>query len=115
MDNQYTPEFKEQWSAVEAMLTERFGSVPDMEGILYLIGINELQNNDPNRRFSRDEKQDLIHVAICTLLQKEGYYRFVKYDDDGWPHFEKERELNYATPFEQEEMLKKAMIQYFDL
>ena len=30
---------------------------------------------------------ELIHIAICTLLEY-GNYRFIGRDEDNWPHFE---------------------------
>ncbi|NCX96268.1 MAG: hypothetical protein EBX41_07620, partial [Chitinophagia bacterium] len=51
-----------EWKKVEDLLLTRFGKVPDMEGILYLIGINEL-GMMPAKKFTKEQKQDLMHIA----------------------------------------------------
>jgi len=48
--------------------------LPDLQSILYLIGIQELGRWDPEKNFSKEEKQDLMHVAVCTLLEEDGYF-----------------------------------------
>ena len=94
------------------MLEERFGKVPDMEGILFLIGINEL-GAIPSRKFSKEQKQDLMHIAVCTLLSQLGYYEFVMRDEQGWPHFQEVKAVPVSGMKEQEQMLKECIIRYF--
>lgn len=94
------------------MLKERFGKVPDMEAILFLVGINELGNMPP-RKFSKEQKQDLMHIAVCTLLSQLGYYEFIGRDGDGWPHFEEVAHVPAAGIKEQEQLLKECVIRYF--
>ncbi len=85
--------------------------LPDMRSILFLVGVQELGQGP--REFSKEEKQDLMHIAACTLLEQDGYYNFKGRDEDGWPHWE------VAVPFrtkgikEQEQLLKEKIIQYF--
>jgi len=85
--------------------------LPDMRSILFLIGVQELGWGP--KEFSKEEKQDLMHVAVCRLLQDDGYYEFKGRDGDGWPHWD------VAIPFktkgikEQETLLKEKMIKYF--
>ena len=104
--------FEQKWKDTEALLHERFGKVPDMEGILFLIGVNEL-GKLPRRKFSKEQKQDLMHVAVCTLLSQLGYYTFVGRDDDGWPHFNEVLPVTAAGK-EQEQMLKECIVRYFE-
>lgn len=94
------------------MFGERFGKIPDMEGMLFLIGINEL-GELPGRKFSKEQKQDLMHIAVCKLLSLRGYYEFEGIDGDGWPHYMmiKKPELSM---FEQERLLKECVIEYFE-
>src|SRR3569623_2855180 len=100
MDN-----MEQRWKETEQMLEERFGKVPDMEGILFLIGVNEL-GSVPGRKFSKEQKQDLMHVAVCTLLSQAGYYEFEGRDQDGWPHFKEVEKVPLTGMAEQEELLK---------
>lgn len=105
--------FEQRWANTEAMLVERFGKLPDMEGILFLIGVNEL-GKVPRRKFSKDQKQDLMHVAVCTLLSQLGYFVFVGRDEDGWPHFDEVMPVNISGIEDQEHILKECVIRYFD-
>jgi|SRR5690606_17167145 len=104
------------WTKVEALLLERFGKIPDLDGILYLIGINELgQIPLEGQKFSKEQKQDLMHIAVCTLLAHEGYFSFTGYDEDGWPHFIPTEKVPPAGLAEQELLLKKCMTEYFNV
>ena len=106
--------FEERWMQVEEMLQERFGKLPDMEGILFLIGINELGKMPEKRKWNKEQKQDLMHVAVCSLLSQSGYYEIAGYDDDGWPHFRQLKALPEFDMMEQETFLKDHILLYFD-
>ncbi len=106
--------FEQRWAAAEQLLKERFGKLPDMEGILFLIGVNEL-GKLPRRKFSKEQKRDLMHVAVCTLLSSRGYYAFVGRDDEGWPHYNELMPVDAAGLGQQEQMLKECIISYFEL
>jgi hypothetical protein len=107
MDN-----FEQRWLDTENLLRERFGKLPDMEGILFLIGLNEYAGPPP-KKFSKEQKQDLMHVAVCTLLCQRGFYEFVGRDEDGWPHFNELMFVPASGITEQERMLKECIIEYF--
>jgi hypothetical protein len=101
-----------RWLKVRNMLKERFGKKPNMEAILFLIGIQEL--GQVKKKFTKEQKQDLMHVAVCTLLSGDGYFELENYDKDGWPHF---REVKKTPPMnlkEQEDFLKEHIIHYFE-
>jgi len=101
-----------RWWNLEGKLLERFGKKPDMEAILFLIGIQEF--GEIRRKFSKEQKQDLIHVATCSLLSQSGYYELEKVDDDGWPHFKQLKPLPVMNMFEQELFLKDHILLYFE-
>ncbi len=84
-----------------------------MEGILFLIGINEL-GAIPEKNFSKEQKQDLMHIAVCTLLSRRGYYVFAGRDDEGWPHFEARQSVDAPGLKPQEQLLKECIIEYFE-
>lgn len=107
-------DFEQRWALAESFLKDRFQKVPDMEGILYLIGINELGRLPERKRFSKEQKQDLMHVAVCSLLATSGYYEVERYDEEGWPHFRQIRELPVMNPIEQENFLKDHALLYFE-
>lgn len=112
---QHTEDFKERWTALEAMLTERFGKLPNMEALLYLIGINEYEGRTPKYKFSKEEKQDLMHIAICKVLSAGGYYEFSGYDEEGWPHYKELQPVPESTLEGQEQILKEYILEYFNM
>lgn len=107
--------FEARWKQVETMLEERFGKIPDMEGILFLIGINELGQNPKRKKWTKEQKQDLMHIAVCTLLSQDGYFVMTGKDPDGWPHFENIQPIPAGDMQSQERLLKEAAIRYFEM
>ena len=101
-----------RWWNLEAKLVERFGKKPDMEAILFLIGVQE--TGLVTEKFTKEQKQDLMHVAICTLLAPSGYYQLEGADDDGWPHFRQLKSMPEMNAFEQENFLKDHVLLYFE-
>jgi len=100
-----------RWLQVRDYVNNHFGKRPDLNAILFLIGINEL--GKIQEVWSKEEKQDLMHVAICTLFMNEGYFEFMGRDEEGWPHFEATEKLPKGKLREQEELLKSKIIDYF--
>ncbi len=107
-------EFQEKWKKVEQIFIDRFGKKPDMEAILYLIGINEL-GRLPENVFTKEQKQDLMHIATCSLLAQSGYYEYDGHDEDGWPHYKMVQSPPANGLVEQELLLKQHIIAYFEL
>ena len=104
--------FEQRWKQVELLLEERFGKIPDMEGILFLVGVNEL-GKLPRRKFSKEQKQDIMHIAVCSLLSQEGYYQLSGRDDEGWPHYDHLKPVPATTIGDQETLLKQCVVKYF--
>jgi len=94
-------------------LTDQFsdGETIDVEGILYLIGVQEV--GQLHKRFKKDDNVNLIHVGICTVLEPLGYYSFEYFDPDGWPHFKLLEPLPHLKPGEQSVLIKEAIVDYF--
>ncbi|HEY2725817.1 MAG TPA: hypothetical protein VGI61_01485 [Parafilimonas sp.] len=105
-------DLQQRWWNLEAKLAERFGKKPDMEGILFLIGMQE--TGFIKKKITKEQKQDLMHVAICTILSPSGYYEFEKKDKDGWPHFKQLKEHTSMPLQEQENFLKDHILFYFE-
>lgn len=101
-----------RWWTLEAKLVERFGKKPDMEAILFLIGMQE--TGFLNSKITKEQKQDLMHVAVCTLLSASGFYELEGRDKDGWPHFRQLKELPNLNMVEQESFLKDHVLLYFE-
>ncbi len=100
-----------QYQEVVKQLEEKFGEGMDLNAVLLLIGVQELGKG--HQKFSKDEKMNLMHIAICTILEPYGFYKFTENDEEGWPHFEKVKVIPHLQQAEQEELLKEAIIQYF--
>ncbi|MBX3257396.1 MAG: hypothetical protein KF862_24945 [Chitinophagaceae bacterium] len=109
--NNIESDLQTRWWNLEARLVERFEKKPDMETILFLIGIQEL--GDVRNKFTKEQKQDLMHVATCTLLAQSGYYEMEKVDEDGWPHFRQVKSLPVMNLMEQENFMKDHILLYF--
>jgi hypothetical protein len=108
---QASDDLQTRWWKLEEKMIERFGKKPDMETILFLIGIQEFGDIRP--KFTKEQKQDLMHIAVCSLLSQSGYYEIEGYDDDGWPHFRQLKSLPQFDMIEQEIFLKDHILLYF--
>jgi hypothetical protein len=104
---------KEHWDLLISKLSAKFaeGEVLDLDAIIYLIGVQEL--GQPHKKFQKDEKINLMHIAICRLLEPYGYYEFDFFDEDGWPHYTIKEELPTLKAGEQSVLMKEAIVQYF--
>ena len=98
------------WQSAVVKLEAVFGEGLDLQAILYLIGLQELGKGPI--KLSKDQKLDVIHIAVCTLLGNFGYYEFKGEDAEGWPHYERNQKLPFLKPAEQELLIKKAIIEY---
>jgi hypothetical protein len=105
-------ELKVEWLALVDRLNEQFDADLDLQGIIFLIGVQELGHGP--REFSKDEKQDLMHIATCKLLSQFGYYLLKGSDEEGWPHWELVQKLPVMSLGEQDYLLKQAVIDYFE-
>jgi hypothetical protein len=106
-------QLKERWETVVNLLSDRFadGDPLDLDAIIYLVGLQEL--GQLHRKFKKDEKVNLMHIAICRLLEPFGYYEFDYFDDDGWPHYNVLEQLPPLKAGEQSVLMKEAIVQYF--
>jgi hypothetical protein len=107
----FNDDLQSRWWKLEEKLIERFGKKPDVETILFLIGIQEL--GDVKAKFTKEQKQDLMHVAVCTVLMPSGYYEIERVDEEGWPHFTQLKAMPELDAFQQEAFLKDHILLYF--
>jgi len=105
-------DLQSRWWTLEAKLVDRFGKKPDLETILFLIGIQEF--GKIFEKFTKEQKQDLMHIAVCSLLAPSGYYTLEKIDEDGWPHFRQLKPMPEMNVAEQENFLKDHILLYFE-
>lgn len=104
---------KQRWEELIEFLSKRFadGEKLDLDAIIYLIGVQEL--GKIGVIFKKDEKINLIHIAICRLLEPFGYYKFDYFDKEGWPHYSVIEQLPSLKAGEQSVLMKEAIVQYF--
>jgi hypothetical protein len=103
-----------QWDYLLDQLGETLGSKPaDLNGVLFLIGVQELGQGA--KRFTKEQKQDLMHIGICKVLSLSSYYVLERIDAEGWPHYMLNRALPQGTVDAQEMLLKMHVIEYFKL
>jgi hypothetical protein len=105
-------DFNARWEALMADLHARFGRRPDLNALLLLIGVQELGQG--LAEFTKEQKQDLMHIATCKLFSLSGHYELERVDDDGWPHYKLLHPVPFANLKEQERMLKWHILEYFD-
>ncbi|KUG05964.1 hypothetical protein [Solirubrum puertoriconensis] len=104
-------QFEHRWWELMTELRQRFGKKPDLNALLLLIGVQELgQGAGP---FSKEQKQDLMHIATCKLFSLSGYYELERIDEDGWPHYRLAKPVPFANLKEQERMLRWHILEYF--
>ncbi|MDA9328955.1 hypothetical protein N9Q76_02375 [Flavobacteriales bacterium] len=107
MDNS----FEDKWKELEKRIAQDFGGDLDVQAILFLIGVQELGKGKQD--FTKDQKLDVMHVAICRVLSPFGFYKLSHADQDGWPHFETLKPLPTLKAGEQLKLMKQGILEYF--
>ncbi|NOZ45346.1 MAG: hypothetical protein GXO79_01040 [Chlorobi bacterium] len=98
------------WQDIIDIMNAKFG-VTDFTAILLFVGIQELGQGF--KKYNKQEKTDLIHIATCKVLSYNNYYKFTGFDNDNWPVWEKVNSLPKLSVKEQEGLLIKGIIAYF--
>lgn len=106
-------QLKERWEDLRGKLSSKFadGDPLELDAIIYLVGVQEL--GQYHRKYKKDDKLDLMHIAICRLLEPYGFYEFEFFDKDGWPHYIVKEELPPLKAGEQTVLMKEAIVNYF--
>lgn len=105
-------EFEKKWRDLVTDISQNQGEQLDLQSILFLIGVQEL--NKGYVKLNKDQKVEVMHIAICTLLEPYGFYEYSGHDDEGWPHFEPKKNLPNLKSGDQEKLIKQAIIEYFN-
>lgn len=103
--------FEKAWNDTVTRISQPFGERLEYSAILLLIGLQELGKD--YQTYKKDQKIELMHIAVCTLLEPFGYYEYEGRDADGWPHFKRIENLPPLSPPEQELLIKRAIVDYF--
>ncbi|TAH25877.1 MAG: hypothetical protein EAZ07_05745 [Cytophagales bacterium] len=99
------------WIKLIDKLHALFGKSPDINAILFLIGVQEIGKGRDN--YSKEQKQELMHVGMCTILCTSGYYELIGKDKEGWPIFKELKKLPLFDLNEQEIFIKTHIKEYF--
>lgn len=106
-------DLEKRWGKLLLGLQDLIGKKPnDLNGVLFLIGVQELGKG--NKNFSKEQKQDLMHIAICKVMSLAGFYELDYIDQDGWPHWKLTKKLPHFDILEQEKLLKLQVLEYFE-
>jgi len=106
-------EHEKNWQNLLIELESMVGKKPqDLKSVLFLIGVQELGKGI--KEFTKEEKRDLMHIAICKVLSLSGFYTLEGLDEMGWPHWKVQKKLPRFDVLEQEKLLKMQVIEYFD-
>jgi len=103
-------EFEQRWQKALVYFESKFGEDLDLDACIFLIGIQELGHGF--KPFTKDEKLDVMHIAVCRLLEPFGFYEYTGRDEEGWPHFKRNEKLPNLKADEQERLMKEAIINY---
>ena len=106
-------DLKTKWNNLKTKLSVDFSDneIINLDSIIFLIGIQEL--GQFQKRFNKQKKLEVIHIAVCKLLSDYGYYEYDYTDNDGWPHYKLIKKLPNLKAGEQTILMKKAIINYF--
>lgn len=102
---------EKQWKELLKSLNNQFDGELDLQAVLFLVGVQELGKG--RIKYSKDQKLELMHIAICTLLEPFGYYNFAGHDEDGFPHWELNEQLPPLLPGQQMALMKESILDYF--
>lgn len=105
-------EFEKKSKEITYRFIQMTGKKPNLNTMLFLIGIQELGKGI--RRYSKEEKQDLMNLGTCAILSNSGYFGFYGYDEDGWPHWDILKAVPKMDLQEQERFLMEHIILYFE-
>jgi hypothetical protein len=105
-------QLEEDWVKLLDLLEHTLGKRPsDLNSVLFLIGVQELGKGPI--LFTKEQKQDLLHIATCKVLSLSGFYQLEGLDSDGWPHWRLIEKLPHFNLVSQEALLKIHVIKYF--
>jgi hypothetical protein len=102
---------EQEFQKVMEFMDKQFGEGGDLQTVLFMIGIQELGQG--HKKLNKTQKLDVLHIAVCTLLEQYGYYEFEGKDEEGWPHFKATDKLPFLKPGHQAVLMKQAVVDYF--
>lgn len=103
----------ERWSSLVADIESRFGRVPDIDAILFLIGVQSVgRGYEPD--LPKERKQSLIMEGSYLAFETLGVYRRMGLEKNGFWIWEKTTDLPVLSVEQQEKLLQIGILNYFD-
>lgn len=102
---------KTDWQLLQDKLKQRFGSEMEHDSILFMIGLQELDK--PYQTYKKDQKLEVMHIGVCTVLQPYGFYEYKGRDEEGWPHWELKEAIPHLDAKQQNKLMNDAILDYF--
>lgn len=106
-------QINKDWAELQERTAKHFDmEKPDIKVMLFLIGVQELGKGP--MKFSKRQKEELMHIAMCRLFSSMGFYELQGLDQEGWPHWTLVKPIPNYTLLEQEMILKSLIVHYFN-
>jgi hypothetical protein len=106
-------EHEQRWSALVARVESRFGRAPDVDAILFIMGIQSVgRGYEPD--LPKERKQSLIMEGSYLAFETLGIYRRMGLERNGFWIWEKVFDLPKLSIDDQERLLQIGILNYFD-
>ena len=106
-------EHERRWSALVDRIESHFGRVPDVDAILFIIGIQSVgRGYEPD--LPKERKQSLIMEGSYLAFETLGIYRRMGLEKNGFWIWEKVVDLPKLSIDDQERLLQIGILNYFD-
>ena len=104
---------KARWDVLIVRLADRFQRTPDIEALLFLIGIQSVgRGYEPE--LPKERKQSLIMEGSYLAFETLGVYSRVGMERNGFWIWEKNFDLPKMSVEDQEKLLQIGILNYFD-
>lgn len=100
-----------RWQQLLGLTEKRWQEPPLLNKLLLLIGEKEC-GMPPRNNYTVREQEDLIQMALSTVLVPARYYELFWVEDTGWPHYRQLQRLPPMSDEERENFLKPWIIAY---
>lgn len=103
------------WINLSKFWEEKFGKSLSIQAALWVISMQEYPRL--HTKYSSPDavvKEDLLHLAVCFILEIQGFCVFENLDNDGWPRYSSIAKFENLSLKEQETILARGIVCYFD-
>lgn len=101
-----------KWEELLTKIEKNTGMRPEgLHAVLFLVGVQEV--GEGPRRYTKSEKELLMHIALCRVVSTDGFYERDGVDKRGWPRWKNVKKMQKIALEEQELFIKQKIIEYF--